>query len=321
MMRSYIIAAIIILGGGIAIKPLQENILREEQAAQLLPAPLAFGRGDDGIKPLEQQLSFVAFGGLRSLVAAFLAVNAHDFFSVGDWEKLEDRYNQITALAPHKIFYWDNGTWHLAYNAAADSAGDRNLKERERQYRFKKYIEKGINFLKRGIANNPDDWYLYRSLGHLYSNEHRLPDYARAAEAYTLSYELGGPPILERSILSSLAAVPGKEQEAYELARKLVMSGEHNVPAPQALLYALQIKLDISPGKRLDVRRIFYSPKSAEWVLRTYYLQQKNYPKEGIQDALALLKPYANSNTWDVMPHSDLEKLTNMRKIKQPTGL
>lgn len=317
-MRSYVTAALILAGGGAVISTFQKQILTEEEEKGLLPAPLIQYDGSGKVKKLEQQLFFVSLGGLRSLVAAFLAVNAHDYFCVKDWARLADRYHQVVALSPQNTFYWENGSWHMAYNATSSSLDDRRLRETERRIRFRKYLNMGRDFLREGIRNNPDDWFLHKRLGDTLSDRMRLPDYAGAAEAYEAALEKGAPSMVSRSVLYSLAQVPGRERQAYELARDLFVKG-HRVPTVECLLFAYQNSLDIPREDRLTVQEIFYSPRSAESSLRTYSLMDVAFPKAGVKEAVALLEPRKKSTAWSSVPLSDLERISFYSKKTQQT--
>ena len=123
MLKNIVIFIIALLGFGMIRLPLQERILEQEKNAGLLEEPVSLSSSDY----LEQQLAMVSLGGLRSLVAAVLSMEAFDCFLVSDWANLERRYNQITALAPHSDFYWDNGSWHLGNNASSSYLDNKRL--------------------------------------------------------------------------------------------------------------------------------------------------------------------------------------------------
>lgn len=308
MIRALIAACLILILGGTFLRPLQKNLLEEEEKAKLLP-PVFLSHGSNDAPRLEQQLSFVALGGLRSLVAAFLSINAHQQFMDRNWVNVENRYKQIVSLAPQNDYYWDTGTWHLAYNAAADSREDPALRPTERNIRYKAYIEKGRDFLKEGIRNNPEDWFLHARLASLLSDQYRRPDHAAAVDEYRKALERGAPSSMNRSELYSLARIPGREEDAYEKCKQLFESKENRVPTIQSLFYALQNNRKITAPARVPITGIFSSPKSAAWSLEHYFLMQNEYPKTDIEEAVKILKPYKNSSSWSDMPHSDLEKL------------
>ena len=127
MLKTIVIFIIALLGFGMIRLPLQNRILEQEKAAGLLDDPVELSSSDY----LEQQLAMVSLGGLRSLVAAVLSMEAFDCFLISDWANLERRYNQITSLAPHFDFYWDNGSWHLGNNASSSYLDNKRLSPME----------------------------------------------------------------------------------------------------------------------------------------------------------------------------------------------
>lgn len=145
MLKTIVIFIIALLGFGMIRLPLQNHILEQEKAEGLLDNPVELSSSDY----LEQQLAMVSLGGLRSLVAAVLSMEAFDCFLISDWANLERRYNQVTALAPHSDFYWDNGSWHLGNNASSSYLDNKRLSPMERREGFRKYIQKGRRFLEK----------------------------------------------------------------------------------------------------------------------------------------------------------------------------
>ncbi len=47
--------------------------------------------------------------------------------------KLEEEYKTITTLQPKVRYYWETGSWHLAYNAYADYADKPGIPEARRR--------------------------------------------------------------------------------------------------------------------------------------------------------------------------------------------
>ena len=72
MLKNTVIFIIALLGFGMIRLPLQERILEQEKNAGLLEEPVNLSSSDY----LEQQLAMVSLGGLRSLVAAVLSMEA-----------------------------------------------------------------------------------------------------------------------------------------------------------------------------------------------------------------------------------------------------
>lgn len=211
MLKNIVIFIIALLGFGMIRLPLQERILEQEKNAGLLEEPVSLSSSDY----LEQQLAMVSLGGLRSLVAAVLSMEAFDCFLVSDWANLERRYNQITALAPHSDFYWDNGSWHLGNNASSSYLDNKRLSPLERREGFRKYIQKGRDFLQKGIKANPGNWYLYSLLGNMYSDTYRHPDFEKAAEAYRKARELRAPALTARKEFYALTRVPSNPEKRW----------------------------------------------------------------------------------------------------------
>ncbi len=83
-----------VAGFGMVRMPLQESILEQEKSAGLIEEALDLPASE----ALEQQFSMVALGGLRSLVAAILIMDAVEWFLKADWTNLERRYCEIVAL-------------------------------------------------------------------------------------------------------------------------------------------------------------------------------------------------------------------------------
>lgn len=142
MLKTIVIFIIALLGFGMIRLTLQNHILEQEKAEGLLDNPVELSSSDY----LEQQLAMVSLGGLRSLVAAVLSMEAFDCFLISDWANLERRYNQVTSLAPHSDFYWDNGSWHLGNNASSSYLDNKRLSPMERG-------KASANTFKRGAAS------------------------------------------------------------------------------------------------------------------------------------------------------------------------
>lgn len=273
---------------GTALMPWENSILRRENQAGLLPEETLAG-GD----ALNQQMAMISLGGLRSLVAAFLSLEAFESFRQGDWHGVELRYKQIVTLAPHTAFYWDTGAWHLAYNAASSFLRDDHdhlpMSEKRRLYR--EYIDKGKNFLRKGAATNPDDWLVQSRLGNILSDTKRYPDFQQAADAYARAKELGAPSIVSRQQFYSLARIPGKAKEAWELGKELYKTPDNRLPSMATTLFALQNRLNVPEKDRIPFRELFPSDKLARVSFINQLSNGLGYPTDGIREALDALPP------------------------------
>ena len=253
MLKNTVIFIIALLGFGMIRLPLQERILEQEKNAGLLEEPVNLSSSDY----LEQQLAMVSLGGLRSLVAAVLSMEAFDCFLISDWTNLERRYNQITALAPHSDFYWDNGSWHLGNNASSSYLDNKRLSPLERREGFRKYIQKGRDFLQKGIKANPGSWYLYSLLGNMYSDTYRQPDFEKAAEVYRKARELGAPALTARKEFYALARVPSKSREALKLGKELIKDPRNRVPSLVTNIFVLENRLHVPEKDRIPFRELY----------------------------------------------------------------
>ena len=167
------------------------------------------------------QAAFVAsLGGFRSLVASGLYLMAHTAFEQTDWGKVEQLYKMITALQPRNEHYWNNASWHMAYNAHSYylrksgelSEWDRILVEKET---LPYYLERGRKFLEDGLRYLPEEWRLYREMAELHAR--KFNDYGKAADWYLEgSKQPYAWSLLYRLYLYNVSRAEGREQEAYD---------------------------------------------------------------------------------------------------------
>jgi hypothetical protein len=199
------------------------------------------------------QLAFAAaLSGFRSLVAAFLWIEAHTAWEQTAWGRMAGLFQSVTALQPRSIIYWDLSSWHMAWNAsvaARENPREPNLFLRQRAER--EYHRLGRDFLERGIASNPDNYLLRERLGIMLRD--KFEDHCAAADAFAAAAERpGAPPYVKRLAAYELAACPGRERAAYERLRALYLAGEdERLPRVLTLLHELEIELDIPAADRL----------------------------------------------------------------------
>lgn len=286
MLKTIAIFMIALLGFGMIRLPLQEHILEQEKTAGLLEEPVNLSSSDY----LEQQLAMVSLGGLRSLVAAALSMEAFDCFLTSDWANLERRYNQITALAPHSDFYWDNGSWHLGNNASSSYLDNKRFSPLERREGFRKYIQKGRDFLQKGIQANPGNWYLYSLLGNMLSDTYRQPDFEKSAEAYRKARELGAPPTTARKEFYALVRVPSKSREALELGKELFKDPRNRFPSLVTNIFVLENRLKIPEKDRIPFRELYPTDEIARDMMTAHLVNSLRYPVDGLRKTLKTLE-------------------------------
>lgn len=270
---------------GLLMKPWTQRITREETDRQLLSEIVAPPAKDT----LARQLSLLGLGGLRSLSAEILGLDAVNAWSRRDWDALEARYRQIVTLCPSQANYWITGARHLTYNAAGDVLSDDQLPSWEQNRQARQWINKGLAFLREGSSFNPKNAQLPMRLGDFLSDVNRYPNFAAAAEAYHRALELGAPDIYQRWEFYALCRTPGKEREAWKLGRNLFREEKHRQPSLLCCLFALQNKLDLPAGERLSLIELFGSEKRARSILGPYLHNTLRFPTDGVSAELKRL--------------------------------
>lgn len=232
---------------GLARLPLERSLETAQQSAYLRAESLNLGLRDQ----LGQLSYAAALSGFRSLVAAFLWIEAHTAWEETAWGRMAGLFRTVTSLQPRSLVYWDLSSWHMAWNAAI--AAYQNPKEPSeflRRRAEREYQLLGKEFLEQGIANNPDRYILQERLGVLLRD--KFSDHAGAAEAFGKAASMeGAPPYIKRMAVYELASVEGKEQEAYEKLREIYDLGpDERKPRVLTLLHELEQKLGIPENQR-----------------------------------------------------------------------
>lgn len=241
-----IVGAILLFG--LVRLPVETSLDASQRGANLRTAKL-----DIGLREQIGQLSYAAaLSGFRSLVAAFLWIDAHTAWEQTAWGRMAGLFQSVTALQPRSLIYWDLSSWHMAWNAAI--AARNNPKEPSEFLRMRaerEYHRLGLEFLQQGIANNPDSYMLYERLGILLRD--KFADSCAAAEAFTKAASFpDARPYVKRLAAYELAACPGREREAYDRLRQIYALGEEeHVPRVITLINELEEKLGIPADERL----------------------------------------------------------------------
>jgi hypothetical protein len=283
-LRRLTAAATVLVVAGIVRMPVEQALTKELREQGMLSEPLNI----ETRKKVGQGFWAVSLGGLRTLVSTVLNLRAFAFFENQRWIQLSDTYDTIVQLAPNTEYYWDTGSWHMAYNAAAYYQNSSELPELRRRAEWRQWIERGTAFLEEGTRQNPDSWYLWSRLAWLYADPNKLIDYEKSAAAYDRSIAAGNAlPFIRNGAAYALARVPGKEAEALERVRELRESPRGRVPTMNCLAFALESKADRSLDPDALALEIFGSDERAYDQLAPYYLSGKDFPMDGI---VALLK-------------------------------
>lgn len=218
-----IIVIIAVLGvTGWLRMPYEQSLSEELHKLKLVPPRLSL---EDRTK-LKQKAFVATYGSLRPTIAAFMSSNSSRYHSDQEWDKIENAFSEIVLLDPYNTFYWDQASWHMASNAAADVRDDETLTEVRRKKEFEKYIQKGKDILNQGIRINPGEWKLLNLKAMLESNRHRSPNYAAAVDTYREILDMPDIPEYVRmqtelKILHVMQQLPERHQESYDYALEL----------------------------------------------------------------------------------------------------
>lgn len=281
-------AATVLVVAGIVRMPVEQALTENLREQGMLSKPLDI----ETRKKVGQGFWAVSLGGLRTLVATVMNLRAFSFFENQKWTQLADTYDTIVQLAPHTDYYWDTGSWHMAYNAAAYYQNSSDLPELRRRAEWREWIERGTAFLEEGTRQNPDSWYLWSRLGWLYSDPNKLVDYNKSAAAYHHAVEAGNAlPYVRNGEAYALARIPGREEEALKLIREIHKSPRGRVPTMNCLLFALENQMDPSIDSIQLALEIFGNEEDAYEQLASYYLDiRKEFPMNGVASALKKLE-------------------------------
>ena len=286
--RQLLLALGLIMAAGLARVPLESHLTADFRDRGLLRPPLEL----ETRKKVGQAFWAVSLGGLRTLVATVLNLRAHAFFETQQWERLADAFRTITQLAPATRYYWDTGSWHMAYNAASHYHYESDLPELRRRLLWRQWIEKGTDFLKEGIRQNPDDWRLWASLGNLLSDPNKLIDDEAAAAAYHQSVATGNAlPHIRRAEAYALARVPERADEALPLVRRLIEEPGGRVPTLASLQFVLELRSNPGLDPYELALQLFGNPRTAYDRLGNYFLDVRSrLPLDGVAPALRRLE-------------------------------
>ncbi|SKA80142.1 hypothetical protein SAMN02745166_00589 [Prosthecobacter debontii] len=177
-MKRNIQALLVLLLLGIIKLPVEQAATGYLRQQRLLSPP-----PDMSVRDSIGQMGFAAsLGGLRSLVASILYLQAYDAWTNINWAKVDSLFQLITSLQPRFDRYWDEAAWHMAYNAASSYLNNQKLNSAVRGKLFHDHIQRGVDILQQGLRFNPNSARLWNTLAETY--ERRVHDPKKAAECY-----------------------------------------------------------------------------------------------------------------------------------------
>jgi hypothetical protein len=84
----------------------------------------------------------------------------------------------------------------------------------------------------------------------------------------------------------NLCRIRGREQDAWDLGRRLFEEDRHRAPSLRCLLFVLQHKLQVPADEQLTPAQIFGSDERARKYLRTFLHNDLRFPTTGIKEYL-----------------------------------
>ena len=250
MNRRIVIAILALLVFGAVRMPFEARLEKEHKAAYFHGANLNLSLRDK----IGQMGFLAALSGFRALVADFLWIHAHVLWERVEWGAMKVDFDAVTALQPRCILFWDQASWHMAFNASIAAYDDKKQpREALRIKAQREYWQLGEDYLIRGIANNPDVPTLYDHLGFLYRE--KFKDHCKAAELYSECAKIPDAPVYaHRFALYELAQCPGHDREAYEGLLNLYQKGEdERLPTLYKWLGILQEKLNVPAEQKIYI--------------------------------------------------------------------
>jgi len=243
------IAILLLAVFGAAVIPFQKNLDANQKAAGLRKPAL-----DLDMRERVGQMGFLAaLSGFRSPLAAYLWIEAHNAWERTEWGRMAGLFDTVTTLQPRSLLYWDMAGWHMAWNASVAAIDDKTQPSEALRIRNQRqYFKLGRDYLERGIKNNPDSYFLKERLAVLLRD--KLGDHCAAAEAFLqASQSADSPPYIARFAGYEMAKCAGREQEAYDLLKKLYEKGpDERKPSLISTLKELEKKLDVPPQQRIN---------------------------------------------------------------------
>ncbi len=232
---------------GLVRSPVEEGLRQRLIETRLLLPPPAQG----ALEQMSQSALMGTLGGLRSLVASFLVLQAYEHFSTKSWDDLRHTYQIITSLEPREESHWVSVVWHLGINATANMEFDENLPAFERERRFHEYALQAIELAERGLSQLPESSGIRLQLAEVYRE--KLKDDCATARVYGEVIGLPTAPGYSRRFYGYfMARCPGREKEAYAYLMDLYREGEHqHLPTLIKEIKNLEEKLSVPLPQRI----------------------------------------------------------------------
>lgn len=240
---------VLLILGGVKL-PLEESVTQQLRGAKLLSTPI-----DLGVRESVGQMSFAAaLGGLRSLIASITYLRAYHEWENINWAKVDSLFQITTRLQPRYQNYWDEASWHMAYNAASSYLYNEKIEPMVRGKLYEQHVQRGIDILNEGLRYLPDDARLWNALAETY--ERRVHDPKKAAECYLQVHRISHNDRYARfaGYQYAQASDPESWQKAYTLL-KTAYDKKQRTPSVIDQLKNLEEKLNLPLMQRIPEKR------------------------------------------------------------------
>lgn len=216
-----VIAVLLLATVGVAKLPFEERFSGELGRQGLLQMPMNV----DMRESLGQMGFAASLGGLRSLVASITYLQAYTAFEDTDWAKVDSLMTVTTRLQPREANYWDEASWHQAYNAASAIMRDESMRAAIRSKLFRDHVQRGVDILLEGLRFLPGHPRLLARLGSTYTE--RQQDSRKAAEAFLLAYQNGAGDFYERRAAYEMVKLSDRPswEKAYAILKRYYDAG------------------------------------------------------------------------------------------------
>lgn len=245
MKRKLQALGLLLLFGAVKL-PLEQHVTRDLRQQKMLLEPLRLGVGEN----LGQAGLAASLGGLRGLAAAILQLRAHVEFTHVNWAQVDSLYKLITRLQPRNANYWDEASWHMAFNAASYYLYDEDLKPALRGQLYEQHVQRGVDILKEGLHFLPNNPRLWEKLGDLHYR--RTYHFKESGDAFLKAYENGGLNYTERFAGYAYAQSNDSASwtKGYAILKRLYDQGK-STPGLVEFLKILEQKLHIPDDQRV----------------------------------------------------------------------
>ncbi|MEY4483510.1 MAG: hypothetical protein RL693_962 [Verrucomicrobiota bacterium] len=247
-MKQKLPVLILLIGIGLLKLPLENRLTATLKEQRLLDGGL-----DLSLRESLGQMGFAAsLGGLRSLIASITYLQAYTAFENIDWGTVDSLMTLTTRLQPYEPTYWEDASWHMAYNAATNYKRNPELRAAMRDKLFRDHVSRGIAILEEGLNYLPNDPRLLSRLGDIYHD--RQPDPKLAAEYYLKAYAHGAKSFYERMGAYELVKLDDRAswEKAYAILKRYYDNGARYASIMRDLP-DLEAKLGVPPDQRIPL--------------------------------------------------------------------